>query len=95
MDGKANKMGFVDVCKERPEYPDHEVYINLADNASLDGHGFCAVRQVTQGMDVVQNLYAGYGQTPAPRAHPTSRQCLPAKPVSRISTTSRLRESRK
>lgn len=39
-----------------------QVFINLADNPRLDGMGFAAFAQVTDGMNVVDNLYAGYGE---------------------------------
>lgn len=39
-----------------------QIFINLADNARLDGMGFAAFAQVTDGMNVVDNLYAGYGE---------------------------------
>jgi peptidyl-prolyl cis-trans isomerase A (cyclophilin A) len=39
-----------------------QVFINLADNPRLDGMGFAAFAQVTDGMNVVDTLYAGYGE---------------------------------
>jgi cyclophilin family peptidyl-prolyl cis-trans isomerase len=38
-----------------------EVFINLRDNAQLDGMGFASFGEVTEGMDVVDKLYNGYG----------------------------------
>ncbi len=39
-----------------------EIFINLADNAALDGEGFVPFAKVTEGMDVVDRFYAGYGE---------------------------------
>ncbi len=39
-----------------------QVFINLVDNKRLDGMGFSAFGQVTEGMDVVEALYTGYGE---------------------------------
>ena len=39
-----------------------QCFINLADNPRLDGMGFAAFAQVTDGMNVVDTLYAGYGE---------------------------------
>jgi peptidyl-prolyl cis-trans isomerase A (cyclophilin A) len=39
-----------------------QIFINLADNPRLDGMGFASFAQVTDGMNVVDTLYAGYGE---------------------------------
>ena len=39
-----------------------QVFINLVDNKRLDGMGFSPFGQITEGMDVVESLYAGYGE---------------------------------
>jgi homoserine O-acetyltransferase len=39
-----------------------QVYINLADNARLDADGFAPFGRVVSGMDVVDRLYAEYGE---------------------------------
>jgi peptidyl-prolyl cis-trans isomerase A (cyclophilin A) len=38
------------------------VFINLVDNQRLDGMGFAAFGKVVEGFDVVEKLYAGYGE---------------------------------
>jgi peptidyl-prolyl cis-trans isomerase A (cyclophilin A) len=38
-----------------------EIFINLSDNAILDEQGFVPFAKVVEGMDVVDRLYAGYG----------------------------------
>ena len=39
-----------------------QVFINLGNNAQLDSMGFAPFGQVTQGMEVVNQLYSGYGE---------------------------------
>jgi peptidyl-prolyl cis-trans isomerase A (cyclophilin A) len=43
-----------------------QLFINLVDNERLDSMGFSPVAEVVEGMDVVESLYAGYGEG-APR----------------------------
>src|SRR5260370_6346827 len=40
-----------------------QIYINLKDNAQLDVQGFSPVAAVVEGIDVVDKLYSGYGET--------------------------------
>jgi peptidyl-prolyl cis-trans isomerase A (cyclophilin A) len=39
-----------------------QLFINLRNNSPLDGQGFAAFGTVTEGMDVVDGLYSGYGE---------------------------------
>ena len=41
-----------------------QLFINLVDNKRLDGMGFTPFGEVTDGFDVVQKIYAGYGEKP-------------------------------
>ena len=43
-----------------------QVFINLRNNLNLDGMGFAPFGEVIEGMDVVNDLYGGYGEG-APR----------------------------
>jgi peptidyl-prolyl cis-trans isomerase A (cyclophilin A) len=41
-----------------------QVFIDTGNNASLDSQGFAPFGQVVSGMQVVENLYSGYGEAP-------------------------------
>jgi peptidyl-prolyl cis-trans isomerase A (cyclophilin A) len=59
----SNKRGYVTYAKSgTPNSRSVQLFINLADNARLDGMGFAPFGQVTEGMDVVDKLYSGYGE---------------------------------
>jgi peptidyl-prolyl cis-trans isomerase A (cyclophilin A) len=58
---QSNKRGTVTFAMGGPNTRTTEVFINLKDNASLDGMGFAPFGEVTEGMEVVDQLYSGYG----------------------------------
>jgi len=62
---QGNKKGFVTFAKGGPDSRTTEVFINLRDNDvepnNLDKMGFAAFGEVTEGMEVVEQLYNGYG----------------------------------
>ena len=41
-----------------------QVFINFVDNKNLDGMGFAPFGKVIKGMDVVDQIYAGHGESP-------------------------------
>ncbi|MEQ1353928.1 MAG: peptidylprolyl isomerase [Candidatus Acidiferrum sp.] len=59
---QSNKKYYVTFATAGPNTRTTQVFINLADNPRLDGMGFAAFAQVTDGMNVVDTLYAGYGE---------------------------------
>jgi peptidyl-prolyl cis-trans isomerase A (cyclophilin A) len=64
---QSNKRGFVSYAKGGPNTRTTQVFINFADNGrSLDSQGFSPFAQVVEGMDIVDQLYRGYGDG-APR----------------------------
>jgi peptidyl-prolyl cis-trans isomerase A (cyclophilin A) len=63
---QSNLRGYVTYAKtDKPDTRTTQVFINLADNPRLDPiGGFAPFGQVTEGMDVVDALYSGYGEAP-------------------------------
>jgi cyclophilin family peptidyl-prolyl cis-trans isomerase len=47
-----------------PETRTTQVFINLRSNQVLDKDGFAPFAMVIEGMEVVEKLYAGHGQSP-------------------------------
>ena len=70
---ESNKKGFVSFASAGPNTRTTQFFINLAENARLDKAGACGpgcafppFGEVTSGMDIVEQLYSGYGEG-APR----------------------------
>jgi peptidyl-prolyl cis-trans isomerase A (cyclophilin A) len=59
-----NTRGTVAFASAGPNSRTTQVFINLADNSALDQTGFAPFGAVVSGMDVVDKLYSGYGDTP-------------------------------
>lgn len=65
---QSNVKGSITFATAGPNTRTTQVFINLADNARLDDMGFSPFGMVTEGMSVVESLYAGYGEG-APRGN--------------------------
>jgi peptidyl-prolyl cis-trans isomerase A (cyclophilin A) len=63
---QSNKRGFLTFAMRGPNTRTTQVFINYKDNTNLDAMSFSPFGQVTQGMDVVDSFYKGYGEG-APR----------------------------
>ena len=62
---QSNKRGMLTFAKTSlPNSRSTQLYINFGDNASLDPQGFAPIGSVVEGMDIVDKIYAGYGERP-------------------------------
>ena len=61
---QSNRKGTLSYAKSGPATRTTQVFINLADNASLDSMGFAPFGKVVSGMEVVESLYKLYGDAP-------------------------------
>jgi len=59
----SNARGTVAFAFAAPHGRTTQVFINLADNTSLDAQGFAPFGRVTSGMEVVDALESTYGET--------------------------------
>ncbi|MFN8060527.1 MAG: peptidylprolyl isomerase [Vicinamibacterales bacterium] len=61
---RPNRRGYAAFAMAGPRDRTTQVYINLDDNEErLQGQGFAPFGRVVAGMDVVDSLYSGYGET--------------------------------
>jgi peptidyl-prolyl cis-trans isomerase A (cyclophilin A) len=61
---QSNTVGMVTYATSGPNTRTTQLFIDLADNQRLDSMGFAPFAKVVSGMDVVQNIYAGYDERP-------------------------------
>lgn len=59
---ESNTRGTVGYAMTGPDARTTQLFVNLADNSRLDAEGFAPIGRVIAGMDVVDALYAGYGE---------------------------------
>ncbi len=61
---QTNRRGSLAFATMGPNTRTAQIFINLRSNQSLDSQGFAPFAIVVEGMDVVDSLYAGYGEAP-------------------------------
>ena len=59
---RSNKRGFIGYAMTGPNTRTTQIYVNLTDNARLDAEGFAPIGEVIEGMAVVDEFHAGYGE---------------------------------
>ena len=63
---QQNLRGYLSYAKaSMPNSRTTQLFINFRDNSSLDEHGFSPIGKVIQGMEVVDQLFSGYGDLQA------------------------------
>ncbi len=59
---ESNTRGFISYAMGGPNTRTTQVFINFGDNSRLDEMGFPPFGQVVEGMEVVDQIYSGYGE---------------------------------
>jgi cyclophilin family peptidyl-prolyl cis-trans isomerase len=59
----SNVRGTFAFAMTGPDARTTQIYINTGDQSRLDGMGFAPFGKVVEGMSIIDNLYAGYGET--------------------------------
>jgi len=60
---ESNLRGSIAYAMTGPDARTTQIYINLVDNKQLDAQGFAPIGRVVEGMDIVDQIYSGYGET--------------------------------
>jgi len=58
----SNVKGSITFATAGPNTRTTQVFINLGNNPRLDSMGFAPFGKVTEGMEIVESLFAGYGE---------------------------------
>ncbi len=59
---ESNRRGYVSYAMAGPNTRTTQLFINYGNNSGLDSQGFSPFGRVVEGMDVVDDLYSGYGE---------------------------------
>ena len=60
----TNGLGYLTFATAGPNTRTTQLFINLRSNQMLDSQGFAPFGKVVEGMEVVQQIYPGYGERP-------------------------------
>ena len=59
----SNVRGTIAYAMTGPDTRTTQLFISLVDNSRLDAQGFSPIGRIVSGMDVVDQLYGGYGES--------------------------------
>ena len=80
---QSNTRGRITYAKtNQPNTRTTQLFINLGDNANLDGMGFAPFGEVVEGMEVVDAINAEYGQQPSQGQIAMNGNCLSRRKLS-------------
>ncbi len=61
---KSNGRGYITFATAGPNTRTTQVFINFADNSFLDRQGFAPFGKIVEGMNIVDSIHSGYGESP-------------------------------
>lgn len=73
---QKNEKWTIAFAQSGPRSRRTQVFVNLKNNVALDKDGFAPIGKVTQGMDVFEKLYSGYGEWEPPGRGPNAMRIL-------------------
>jgi cyclophilin family peptidyl-prolyl cis-trans isomerase len=59
----SNVRGMIAYAMTGPNTRTTQLFVSLVDNSRLDAQGFAPIGRVVSGMDVVDRIYGGYGES--------------------------------
>ena len=59
----SNVRGMIAYAMTGPNTRTTQLFISLVDNSRIDVQGFAPIGRVASGMDVVDRIYGGYGES--------------------------------